>query len=160
MGRPLRKAKKKKEKKNDENSSTAAASKDAADGDGGHDSVADDQTIEATENDWNPFRLGVNPRVQPGEDYHVHSDIDMIYRLSDVLSSHYPERLKKLLLVKGGPGYLSATFGMRKYIASARTRARIVQINGASELTRFVDESELATIVGGTADVLPDAFES
>jgi hypothetical protein len=162
MGKPLRKVKKTKKgkKENDENSSTAAASKDAADGDGGDDSVADDQTIKATENVWNPFRLGVNPRVQPGEDYHVHGNIDMIYRLSDVLSSHYPERLKKLLVVKGGPSYLSATFGMRKYIASARTRAKVVQINGASELTRFVDESKLATIVGGTAEVLPDAFES
>lgn len=160
MGRPLRKAKKKKGKKeNNEDVSTADESKNMAEGEGGKDSVADDQTVEAEETVWNPFRQGVNSRVPPGEDYHVHSNINMIYRLSDVLSSHYPERLKNLLLVKGGSGYLSARFGIRKYIKSARTRAKVVQLNGVSELTRFVDESELATIVGGKVEVHPDAFE-
>lgn len=160
MGRPLRRVKKKKGKQeNNENASTADESKDATEGEGGKDSVADDQIVAAEETVWNPFRLGVNPRAPPGEDYHVHSNIDMIYRLSDVLSSHYPERLKKLLLVTGGSSYLSAKFGIRKYIASARTRAKVVQLNGVSELTRFVDESELATIVGGKVEVHSDAFE-
>ena len=160
VGRPLRRVKKKKGKQeNNENASTADESKDATEGEGGKDSIADDQIVAAEETVWNPCRLGVNPRAPPGEDYHVHSNIDMIYRLSDVLSSHYPERLKKLLLVTGGSSYLSAKFGIRKYIASARTRAKVVQLNGVSELTRFVDESELATIVGGKVEVHSDAFE-
>lgn len=164
VGKPFkRKAKKKKKPKKDgeDESSMAAESKDATE-DGEHSTTASVAAHTVDQNAWNPFRMGSNPRVYPAEDFCVHSNAVMFQHLSDVLSAHYPERLKRLILVPGqgrSVTYFNSTFTMRKLITSSQTRAKLVHLDRASELPKYVEDNELTTITGGWIEVEPEAFE-
>ena len=172
VGKPFKRISKKKRSRKDEkddgsaiesdNAAEEVEQREAAAEDGEQSTAASVAAHTIDKNAWNPFRMGVNPRVYPEEDYHVHSNVALFQRLAEVLSAHYPERLKRLIVVpgQGRPvSYMNTTYTMRKLITSSRTRARVVHLNRASELPKYVEDNELATIVGGWAEVELDAFE-
>lgn len=168
VGKPFKRiSKKKKEQASEEEakqdeSASSAERKEADDADGEQSTAASVAAHTVDQNSWNPFRVGVNPRVYPAEDFQVHSDNLMFERLAEVLSAHYPERLKRLILVPGqsrSVSYMNTAFTMRKFITSSNTRAKVVHLNRASELAKFVEDNELLTICGGWVEVEPDAFE-
>ena len=161
LGKPTSKKKKRKKESKGEESNSTSGEADSQDGsqEDEEDTIAE-STVDG--NSWNPFKMGVNPRSNPDERYQAHYSVKMIERLADVLSSNYPDRLKKLLLVpgKGVPKTeIGGLNGVRKSMASA-TRAKIIQLSKASELTDHVSKRELATVVGGTAEVRAEAFEA
>jgi hypothetical protein len=173
VGKPFKRIskKKRKQKGGEKDDASAAESKDTTeDGEQSKDAAVDGEQSTAAsvaahtmdQNAWNPFRMGVNPRVFSQEDYHVHSNVVLFQRLAEVLSAHYPERLKRLIVVPGqgkSISYMNTTFTMRKFVTSSRTRAKVVQLNRASELPVYVEDNELATVVGGWREVERDAFE-
>jgi len=163
IGKPFKRISKKKKRKDDADASESSAAESK---DGAEDSVQSTAPSVAAhtidKNSWNPFRIGANPRVYPEEDFHVHSNVVMFERLAELLSAHYPERLKRLILVPGqgrSITYMNSTFAMRKLIPSSRTRAKVVHLNRASELPKYVEDNELATLTGGWVEVDPEAFE-
>lgn len=166
VGKPFkRKPKKRKERQEEENDESSAVEPNGDALEDGEQSAAESASVAAhtmDQNAWNPFRMGANPRVYPEEDFHVHSNNEMFYRLAELLTAHYPERLKRLILVPGqgrSVTYMNSTFTMRKLITSSRTRAKIIHLNRASELPKYVEDNELATNVGGWVEVDEEAFE-
>lgn len=164
VGKPFKRISKKKKRRKDE-SSVATESKDADEDGEGEQSTEEPSVASHTvdQNTWNPLRMGTNPRVYPEEDFHVHSDILMFQRLAELLPAHYPERLKRLILVPGqgrSMTYMNTTFTMRKFITSSRTRNKVIHLNRASELPKYVEDEELATLAGGCVEVIEEnAFE-
>ena len=168
VGKPFKRISRKKKRRKGEgndDSSAVSESKDASDG--GEEetssyapSVASHTVDQST---WNPLRMGANPRLYPEEDFHVHSNILMFQRLAELLPAHYPERLKRLILVPGqgrSMTYVNTTFAIRKFITCSRIRNKVIHLNRASELPKYVEDSELCTIVGGNVQVLEEnAFE-
>jgi len=149
---------------------TDVASLDPLDGNGEDDET--NQTV-ATEREfdpsaWDPYRLGVNPRLSSGEDYYAHATTKMIARLIDTLSKHYPERLHKALCVPGKGGYayrpnipnaFALMMQLSKYIPSARTRAKVIFLRRVGELKEYISPEEMVTLVGGRSLVHSNAFE-
>lgn len=158
MGKPLQKMKKAQRRKKGSDSITESAdeNKDAASTAADADSESK-ASVNTEMTAWNPFRMGANPRLYPGEDYTVHSNTSVTNRLIAILRQHYPERLHKALVLPGG---LLPMGSSRGYIQSSRTRAKVIILGSASELTHHVSKSELLSIVGGTAHVNPTAFSS
>mmetsp|Transcript_16963 Transcript_16963/g.25240 ORF Transcript_16963/g.25240 Transcript_16963/m.25240 type:complete len:654 (+) Transcript_16963:2150-4111(+) len=115
-----------------------------------------------TQKQRNPFFVGFNPRIDPEEDYYVHTNFLLVQRLHEVISKHYPERLSKMIVVSsksGGWMKVFHTLSLKTHVKSQRTRDRITRIDSVAELKKYVDESELVTFVGGKALVNPEAFE-
>eukprot|EP00546_Thalassionema_frauenfeldii_P002370 CAMPEP_0178932546 /NCGR_PEP_ID=MMETSP0786-20121207/22693_1 /TAXON_ID=186022 /ORGANISM="Thalassionema frauenfeldii, Strain CCMP 1798" /LENGTH=535 /DNA_ID=CAMNT_0020609881 /DNA_START=1002 /DNA_END=2610 /DNA_ORIENTATION=- len=116
--------------------------------------------------EWDPFIEGVNPRLQPGEKYHVHSNKKLLLRLIEILLRHYPERLYKAILVPGqghSYGYFSTAvatqMAISSYIHETRTRAKCFVLHRAVELQEFIPVSQLVTIAGGDVPLHPSVFE-
>ena len=106
-----------------------------------------------------------NPRIASGETWQIHTNRTLILRLTQLLSDHYPERLANILLVRGigKNSYYATNFKaraiVRSLLPSAETRSKVKIISNPSDLHDFVAESELATIVGGTAPIHSSVFE-
>ena len=117
-------------------------------------------------NFWNPFKMGVNPRLQPGIAYHVHTNQALVKKLVELVSEHYPERLYKAIFVPGtGRGYgywgtaVGVQIGIRNNIPSPRTRTKCFILHRIVEVKDFIPEDELVTIAGGFNPVREDAFK-
>jgi hypothetical protein len=172
LGRPLLKKKrlgKPKHEKNDDETKVTAENTEGEtllpQGDN-NDNASHSETVEDEETSWNPFRMGVNPRLQAGEDYHAHTNPMLIKKLIEIVMAHYPERLHKAILVPGksrGYGYwrtaVGVQFAIRNSILSSRTRSKCCVLHRVGELKEFVHPSEIITIAGGEAPLQPDAFE-
>jgi hypothetical protein len=119
------------------------------------------------ENNASPFRTGINPRLQEGdEDFFIHTNRDLILQLLDTLINHYPERLQRALLVPGRSrryGYWKSAFSLqlaiRNAIKSTKTRSKCIVLSHISELKKFVNPSDLVAFAGGEAPVHKSAFE-
>ena len=86
--------------------------------------------------------------------HHVHTNFSLVIRLSEILSRHYPERLAKALIVpSGGWAKTLGSRGIRSYVLSPITRARIHVLNSWDDLKKYVDEAELVSFVGGKAEI-------
>jgi len=115
---------------------------------------------EKKEMERNPFIIGSDPRIDPSEEYFVHTNSALIHRLVRLLSSHYPERLAKALIVPSG-GWEKTMGGLsiRGYVSSPRTRSRIVMLKSANDLKEHINENSLLSFAGGKAKLPPECFE-
>lgn len=171
LGRPLLKKRhdKHKEEKNDDETKVTAENTEgetlAQQGDNNED-ASHSETVDDDDTPWNPFRMGVNPRLQDGEDYRFHTNPLLIKKLIEVLMAHYPERLHKAILVPGksrGYGYwrtaVGVQFAIRNSMLSNRTRSKCCVLRRVGELKEFVHPSEIITIAGGEAPLKEHVFE-
>lgn len=172
LGRSLvekKKHRKTKTQKNDDETKITSDSTEegnAPEEDEGTEEVNDTVAFGDEETFWNPFRAGVNPRLQRSEDYHVHTNQALIKTLIHTLLEHYPERLHKAIFVPGksrGYGYWNTALGVqlaiRNSIVSVRTRSKCFILHRACELKEFIHPSEIVTIAGGEAPLQEGAFE-
>jgi hypothetical protein len=107
-----------------------------------------------------------NPRIDPNETFQVHTNKELILRLVTILLRHYPERLSKVLVIagKGGNSYYSGSvmagrMALGSVLDCKATKAKIKFLKKSSDLTRYVSETELVSIVGGQASIHPSVFE-
>ena len=112
-----------------------------------------------------PLSVGRNPRIDPGEEYFPHLDIDLIHRLVNLLSKHYPERLSKALVVPGkgyssylGQQVLTNPLNLRNHIPDKKTRSKVKILSKNSALLHYIDKDELVTFVGGNSPVMQSDF--
>lgn len=96
-----------------------------------------------------------DPRIDPYEKYHSHSNILLMQLLNEVIPRHYPERLAKALVVleKGGTKEHSRSHYHSQYAAPL-----VTVLSSESDLKKYVDEDELVKFAGGNAQVTSDAF--
>jgi Protein ENHANCED DISEASE RESISTANCE 2, C-terminal len=122
----------------------------------------DDNTIDR------PFssRSITNPRVSDEEPWHHHCTSALLEQFVSLLFTHYPDRIAKLLLVKGAGQKCSlyrtnvaATRAMKRAIISPKERAKIRFLPKMSRLKALIDESELSAAALGNAPVPAYAFE-
>ena len=115
---------------------------------------------EKKEMERNPFIIGSDPRIDPSEEYFVHTNSALIHRLVRLLLSHYPERLAKALIVPSG-GWEKTMGGLsiRGYVSSPRTRSRIIVLNSANDLKEHISENSLLSFAGGKAKLPSECFE-
>lgn len=93
------------------------------------------------------------------EQYHVHSNLQLVHRLTRILSRHYPERLSRALFVtSGGWARTLVSSRIKSYVESPITRSRIHVLNSLDDLKKYVNQSELVSFAGGKADVCPSAY--
>jgi hypothetical protein len=106
-----------------------------------------------------------NPRVYPGEKWHTHTNKGMLKRLIGIVTTHYPERLSKVLVVVG---YGNATYmrtalrgkiALASAVQSKRTRDRVKFLKRYSDLQDYVERAVLVTIVGGESVISGSAFQ-
>ena len=99
-------------------------------------------------------------RIDPDEDYHIHTNYALVQRLVELVSCHYPERLAQALVIPSG-GWIKTlgSFGLRAYVPSAQTRAKILMLNSLSDLKKYVADDQLVTFAGGNSLLPPSTFE-
>ena len=148
------------------NSVAEKASEDPGADDVGNDGAEEDESL-SNDNDATPFMNATNnPRILQSESWRKHTNRELIEKFVHLFSSHYPERLSKVLVVTGkGKNFYYKTivrgrFAMKKLIGSPETRNKVIFIRNTFELTEYVDENQLTSIVGGFTQIGPGAFES
>lgn len=98
-----------------------------------------------------------DPMINPNQKYNEHSSIQMFSRLIDIVRKHYPERLKVALIVPGTGKWSKSK--IREYIAGQGVATpRVIVLNNAVELKKYVKDNQLVTFAGGKAPVTPEAF--
>jgi hypothetical protein len=106
-----------------------------------------------------------NPRISLDEQWKCHSNTQMMERLFTILGAHYPSRLAKALIVKGRGSntYYRDTFQgkrkLRKLLGHQLVQDKIRFIQKSSALDKYVEVTQLVTIVGGTAPVDDSAYD-
>ncbi|KAG7337998.1 DUF1336 domain containing protein [Nitzschia inconspicua] len=105
-----------------------------------------------------------NPRISKDEHWKCHTNSEAVEKLYHVLSTYYPARLSKVLIVKGrgkntyyGTN-LEGRIKLKKAVDSQHIRDKIKFVNKTSELTNYVAMEELCIIVGGKAPVSMSSF--
>jgi hypothetical protein len=97
-----------------------------------------------------------NPRVYRDEQWHSHTNRNVVDQLLVLVMKHYPERLSKALIVlgHGNKQYVRSAVGgvlaLPAMIPSSRTREKIVFLTRYRDLQNYVDDSQLLTFVGGS----------
>jgi hypothetical protein len=127
----------------------------------------DDGSLRDTESlvDTEQINNVANPRISVNETWQRHTNKELVEKLVNLLSVHYPERLSKVLVVKGtGKNFYFRTRvegrgAMKHLIYSLTTRSKVKFVKRTSELRTYVDDSELSTIVGGSAPINHQTFE-
>lgn len=171
MGKPFRREKKKQKMESD-GSATGEASADlsAPEEEGGiENSVIDGETIDYEEDSslegvTTNCTVG-NPRIHSDEQWHTHTTKQLIRRLVDIVTTHYPERLSKALVVvgKGNTAYTRTAVGgylaLPKVLSRQRTREKVKFLIRYTDLQEYVSKDELPVLVGGTATVDPRVYE-
>jgi hypothetical protein len=105
-----------------------------------------------------------NPRVSLDEHWNCHTSNEMTQKLLELLQAHYPGRLSKALIVKGrGKNMyygtnLEGKLKLNKAPGVHKIRDKVIFVNKASELVKYVALEELCTIVGGKAPVTPSSY--
>ena len=108
----------------------------------------------------NPYIRGSDPRIDESEKYAIHTNTTLIQRIVQTLSTHYPERLAKCLIVPSN-GFEKTIGGLtiRTYVPSLRTRSRITILESASDLKDYISDENLLSFVGGKAILPPESFD-
>lgn len=112
-----------------------------------------------------PMPFVSNPRIQPDEQWLTHSSKQLIRRLIDTVTAHYPERLGKALVVvgKGNTAYTRTAVGgmlsLPKVLGPSRTRDKVRFLIRYPDLQDYVAKDELSVLVGGNAPLDPAVFE-
>jgi hypothetical protein len=179
MGKPFRGGKKKQKVQSD-GSANGEASTETGIGDadlstpeegGVENSVIDGETIDYEDDaslggvpTTTSSTVG-NPRIQSDEQWHTHTTKQFIRRMIDIVTTHYPERLSKALVVvgKGNTAYTRTAVGgmlaLPKVLSRQRTREKVKFLIRYADLQEYVAKDELPVLVGGTATVDPRVFE-
>jgi hypothetical protein len=171
MGKPFRREKKKQKVESD-GSATGEASVDlpTREEEGGvENSVIDGETIDYEEDasleSVTTSRTVGNPRIHSDEQWHTHTTKHLIRRMIDIVTTHYPERLSKALVVvgKGNTAYTRTAVGgmlaLPKVLSRQRTREKVKFLIRYADLQEYVAKEELPYLVGGTATVDPRVYE-
>lgn len=168
LGKPYYSKKKKNRKKTERNDDQTRGSSvtGEVDDDDAKEDEYDSGASTSVGGSWNPFKMGINPRLQASEDYHVHTDQPLIRMLMETIMENYPERLYKAIFVPGksrGYGYwgaaLSVQVAIRNNIQHPRTRSKCFVLHRISEIKEIIDPSQLVTIAGGEAPLDEEVFE-
>ena len=86
-------------------------------------------------------------------DFKVHTNYALVCRLYEVLSTHYPERLKQFLLVSDSSwSTVLATSGLFAYIPDAVIRQKVVILSSVKDLKKYIPTKDLAALAGGLAE--------
>ena len=146
-------------------SATSKVRDDSSTTNGNGDEKKDDDNVDGNSRSeekttQNPYILGSDPRIDPSEKYTVHTNATLIQRIVHTLSTHYPERLAKCLIVPSN-GFEKTIGGLtiRTYVPSLRTRSRITILESASDLRDYISDENLLSFVGGKAVLPPESFE-
>lgn len=113
-----------------------------------------------------PVHAVNNPRIHSDEQWHTHTNMELIRRLIDTVTTHYPERLHKALVVvgKGNTTYTRTAVGgmlkLPKVLSSSRTRDKVKFLIRYGDLREHVAKEELSVLVGGHVPVDPSVFEA
>jgi hypothetical protein len=97
-----------------------------------------------------------NPRVYRDEQWHSHTNRNVVDQLLGLVMKHYPERLSKALIVlgHGNKQYVRSAVGgvlaLPGLIPASRTREKILFLTRYRDLQKYIDSSQLLTSVGGT----------
>jgi hypothetical protein len=106
-----------------------------------------------------------NPRISGIETWQLHTSKMLIQRLTKLLFTHYPGRLKRVLVVAGkGKNYyysngLKRRSVVKKMLRSRKIIGKVNFVESFQELTRYVERDQLISIVGGMAPIEPRVFE-
>jgi hypothetical protein len=171
MGKPFR-GEKKKQKMESDGSATGEASIDLStpEEEGGvENSVIDGETIDYEEDTSlegaTTSRTTGNPRIYSDEQWHTHTTKHLIRRMIDIVTTHYPERLSKALVVvgKGNTAYTRTAVGgilaLPKVLSRQRTREKVKFLIRYADLQEYVAKEELSVMVGGAAALDPRVYE-
>lgn len=174
MGRPYRRKKKKASKESDasptkqprqdkgsdlslDQETAASTAFSAVSSLGGEESSDEEERDHEDDSEESPHRVqSNNPRIFRDEVWNPHTSRPLIERLIQILLAHYPERLSKALVVIGHKNkrYVRSTVGgvlaLTSAVSSSKTREKVKFLTHYSELQKYVDRSELITLVGGT----------
>ena len=104
-----------------------------------------------------------NPRVSTEEPWHLHCTSELLEQFISLLFTHYPERLSRVLLVKGQRDsfyrtQVAAARAMKRITSTRKDRSKISFIPKLSRLKGLIDESELSTAALGKAPIPAWAF--
>ena len=110
-----------------------------------------------------------DPRIHKKEEYTPHINLTFIQRLTSLLLQHYPERLAFAYIVQqsqhSSSKKMTNVFNktgikikIRNMISSEKTRKKIVILDDVDDLKKYVDESELVIIAGGSVAVPDRSF--
>jgi hypothetical protein len=176
MGKPFRREKKK-QKVESGGSTTGEVSTEIGDADtlsreeeeGVENSVVDGETVEydkdvSSERVTSGRTVG-NPRIDSDEQWHTHTTKQLIRRMIDIVTTHYPERLSKALVVvgKGNTAYTRTAVGgllaLPKVLNRQRTREKVKFLIRYADLQEYVAKDELPVSVGGAVTVDPKVFD-
>mmetsp|Transcript_12426 Transcript_12426/g.20238 ORF Transcript_12426/g.20238 Transcript_12426/m.20238 type:complete len:446 (+) Transcript_12426:3-1340(+) len=102
-----------------------------------------------------PPSLGSDPRIDPYEVYHTHSNFVLIHLLNDLIPRHYPGRLAYALVV---PDKANTKTRLRTLFPS-QFQSHITILNSGDELKKYVNKDQLVTFAGGHAKVTSGAFQ-
>jgi len=101
-----------------------------------------------------------NPRIDSDEEWQLHGNFELVQRLVNLATRHYPEIFCKLLLVPGGSSGSKKIDRYLKHLAlSSRDREKITVIHSIKDLKKFIPIDELVTLAGGNAPVQKSAFD-
>lgn len=112
-----------------------------------------------------------NPRISTDEQWTCHTNVLLIKKLLPQLSCHYPDRLSKVLVLKGrGKNHyyrekIQGNMMVRKWFRDAgidnyqQLRNKIRFVTKTSELTQYIPLKDLPTFVGGIAPIQQSAYE-
>ena len=99
-----------------------------------------------------PLISNCNPK-----EYSVHTNYKLVTELTQIMSTHYPERLAQCLVVPDGWwDTVLGTSGLFAYVPNEATRNKVVMIKCLEDLKEFVDVKKLSDIVGGARSYLLD----
>lgn len=177
MGHAKRGARKKKNrKKQDESSSFDSDDKSETEGDFEVDdeSSAGEDTSEKLLELPSEEEIKVhsgNPRISTDEKWTCHTNKIMLQKLFEILVTHYPGRLSRILVVKGRGrnhyyrDHIQGKMVLRKLLSNVNREscrelmAKVQFINKTSILLQYIALKKLPTFVGGIAPIDPSAYE-
>lgn len=110
-----------------------------------------ESTSDVTEDD-NETKHSMPIESKQSNEQHVHTNFKFVQRLIEIVTLNYPERLGQALVVpNGGWEKLLGAHGLRRYIQSSKTRAKVKILNDMKSLQNYISPDELIDIAGGKA---------
>lgn len=117
------------------------------------DSGHDDTSIAVDAQDNNTQKSALS-KSNVANEQHVHTNFKFVQRLIHIVTRNYPERLGQALVVpNGGWEKLLGTHGLRRYIQSPKTRAKVKILSDLNSLKDYISSDELIDIAGGQASM-------
>jgi hypothetical protein len=106
-----------------------------------------------------------NPRIGTDEKWYVHTNGSTIRRLIHLVMAHFPERLRRALVVvgKGNTTYFRTAVGGSIRLAavpmSSKTSQKVKFLIRYVDLRQYAKKEDLSVLVGGTLLPSPSSFQ-